>query len=82
MACAVSYALNNRYVSADFSVSPGSGANRTRTDDPLLAKQVLYQLSYRPITSFPFYICGTPKRLSWYRHIDLGSFILPPNPAA
>jgi hypothetical protein len=24
------------------------GADRTRTDDPLLAKQVLYQLSYRP----------------------------------
>ncbi len=24
------------------------GANRTRTGDPLLAKQVLYQLSYRP----------------------------------
>jgi hypothetical protein len=26
---------------------PG-GADRIRTDDPLLAKQVLYQLSYRP----------------------------------
>ena len=25
-----------------------SGADRTRTDDFLLAKQVLYQLSYRP----------------------------------
>lgn len=25
-----------------------SGAERTRTADPLLAKQVLYQLSYRP----------------------------------
>lgn len=24
------------------------GANQTRTDDPLLAKQVLYQLSYDP----------------------------------
>jgi hypothetical protein len=24
------------------------GAERTRTADPLLAKQVLYQLSYRP----------------------------------
>ena len=25
------------------------GAGRSRTDDPLLAKQVLYQLSYDPI---------------------------------
>ena len=25
------------------------GANRIRTDDPLLAKQVLYQLSYSPV---------------------------------
>ena len=28
-------------------VYPG-GAGRVRTDDPLLAKQVLYQLSYDP----------------------------------
>jgi hypothetical protein len=27
---------------------PASGAERTRTADFLLAKQVLYQLSYRP----------------------------------
>jgi hypothetical protein len=27
------------------------GAERTRTADPLLAKQVLYQLSYRPLNS-------------------------------
>ena len=26
------------------------GDDRTRTDDPLLAKQVLYQLSYVPVT--------------------------------
>jgi hypothetical protein len=26
-----------------------SGADRNRTDDLLLAKQVLYQLSYRPV---------------------------------
>ena len=26
------------------------GGNRIRTDDPLLAGQVLYQLSYTPIT--------------------------------
>ena len=29
------------------AVSPGGG-ERIRTDDPLLAKQVLYQLSYTP----------------------------------
>ena len=33
------------------------GGKRIRTDDPLLAKQVLYQLSYTPVVqpaSFPF----------------------------
>ena len=30
-------------------VSPGGGDERDRTDDPLLAKQVLSQLSYTPI---------------------------------
>ena len=33
-------------------VSPLGGGKRTRTDDPLLAKQVLYQLSYTPDTSW------------------------------
>ena len=28
-----------------------SGVSRIRTDDPLLAKQVLYQLSYNPLIS-------------------------------
>jgi hypothetical protein len=28
------------------------GDDRTRTDDPLLAKQVLYQLSYVPVFTF------------------------------
>jgi len=32
----------------DGGSGPRSGADRTRTDDFLLAKQVLYQLSYRP----------------------------------
>ena len=30
------------------STTPCGGDDRTRTDDPLLAKQVLYQLSYVP----------------------------------
>ena len=29
----------------------GGGGNRVRTDDPLLAGQVLYQLSYTPISA-------------------------------
>ena len=32
------------------------GADRSRTDDPLLAKQVLYQLSYSPTYDFWFEI--------------------------
>jgi hypothetical protein len=28
---------------------PGGGGDRARTDDPLLAKQVLSQLSYTPV---------------------------------
>ena len=39
------------------------GDSRTRTDDPLLAKQVLSQLSYTPI-----YEIGGPK---WTRTTDL-----------
>jgi hypothetical protein len=31
-----------------FSAGPVGGADRDRTDDPLLAKQVLSQLSYSP----------------------------------
>ena len=33
------------------SAETPSGDDRTRTDDPLLAKQVLYQLSYVPATT-------------------------------
>ena len=37
-------------------MSPYGGGNRVRTDDPLLAGQVLYQLSYTPVygSSFAF----------------------------
>jgi hypothetical protein len=41
----------NLYVCAAFisrRVSPNGGASQDRTDDPLLAKQVLSQLSYGP----------------------------------
>jgi hypothetical protein len=33
--------------------SKNGGADRDRTDDPLLAKQVLSQLSYSPIARWP-----------------------------
>ena len=41
------------------------GDNRNRTDDPLLARQVLSQLSYTPISGF---FSGGPK---WTRTTDL-----------
>ena len=33
-------------------ILPDGGGKRIRTDDPLLAKQVLYQLSYTPVCRF------------------------------
>ena len=41
--------VQKKTVSCD-TVSDSGGADQTRTDDPLLAKQVLYQLSYNPRT--------------------------------
>ena len=46
------------------TVKSVGGDNRDRTDDPLLAKQVLSQLSYTPI----FNLNGGPK---WARTTDL-----------
>ena len=43
--------INKNGAKAPFSLTKISGgADQTRTDDPLLAKQVLYQLSYNPRT--------------------------------
>ena len=44
------------------------GDERVRTDDPLLAKQVLSQLSYTPMS----FICRLPLRalLSWWAQVD------------
>ena len=39
-----------------------SGDERTRTADPLLAKQVLYQLSYVPVST-----CGNTVLRVWHR---------------
>ena len=41
----------------EFCIKPknnSGGADQTRTDDPLLAKQMLYQLSYNPKTFWTF----------------------------
>ena len=50
------------------------GGERDRTDDPLLAKQVLSQLSYTPgnpcITNAPGYKPGTNGGSGWTRTID------------
>jgi hypothetical protein len=42
------FITETHYVKRTGLDEPGSGVSRTRTDDPLLAKQVLYQLSYNP----------------------------------
>ena len=39
----------SRQCSNQLSYRPGGGGERTRTDDPLNANQVLYQLSYTPL---------------------------------
>ena len=41
--------------SSQLSYWPVGGGKRTRTDDPLLAKQVLYQLSYTPMAHADVY---------------------------
>ncbi len=38
------------------------GGNRARTDDPLLAKQVLSQLSYTPLKVKPERVNGGPGK--------------------
>ena len=40
-------------LSGCFDLGNLGGGKRDRTDDPLLAKQVLYQLSYAPNVSLP-----------------------------
>ena len=39
----------------------GNGGDRDRTDDPLLAKQVLSQLSYAPVNSARFSAVRKPE---------------------
>ena len=60
------------------------GAGRSRTDDPLLAKQVLYQLSYDPKIllkehHFEKYIVRS-TRTQRFRASDHGGSKLPPSP--
>ena len=42
------YALSERRANQLCHAPIHGGGNQIRTDDPLLAKQVLYQLSYTP----------------------------------
>ena len=46
---------------ANASVKIRGGADQTRTDDPLHAMQVLYQLSYNPVLRNLFYISSCKK---------------------
>ena len=41
------------------------GADRTRTDDPLHAMQVLYQLSYNPMRDSILHVINTKVKLIW-----------------
>ena len=52
------------------------GADRVRTDDPLLAKQVLSQLSYSPIGSAKGMKIENPDRRT-YRFANLNSQSIP-----
>ena len=52
-------------------VSPGSGDEGIRTPDPLLARQVLSQLSYTPIGLGYYSIYMGLHGLKWTRTIDL-----------
>ena len=46
--------VKSRWSSIRFAISNFGGDERDRTDDPLLAKQVLSQLSYTPIFTFEY----------------------------
>ena len=46
------------------------GAGRDRTDDPLLAKQVLSQLSYSPLGARPLTVAANTGGSGWIRTID------------
>ena len=48
--------------SNQLSYEPVGGGNRVRTDDPLLAGQVLYQLSYTPEIYISTFASGNIKR--------------------
>ena len=50
---AVALALNMELRALNFELLEVGGADRDRTGDPLLAKQVLSQLSYSPLLAQP-----------------------------
>jgi hypothetical protein len=52
-------------------MGPSGGGDRTRTDDPLLAKQVLSQLSYTPgYGVHPDYVITGYERPIWWAWED------------
>ena len=62
-------AVTNDESIAEFTIFEIGGARRDRTDDPLLAKQVLSQLSYGPLTGL---FCARPRcRASSFRSFSL-----------
>ena len=62
-------AVTNDESIAEFTIFEIGGARRDRTDDPLLAKQVLSQLSYGPLTGL---FCVWPRcRASSFRSFSL-----------
>ena len=58
----------SRYMHIGF---PMSGDEGIRTPDPLLARQVLSQLSYTPIMGFHWLFNLIPNGLKWTRTTDL-----------
>ena len=57
-------AFRSRFILGSGAVLTAGGDNRTRTDDPLLAKQVLSQLSYTPIASRSRVRFDRPQKLN------------------
>ena len=62
------FATKQKTVQKDGLFLCSGGADQARTDDPLLAKQVLYQLSYNPKTLLFFY-CYLLKAHTFYDFI-------------
>ena len=56
--------------------SPFGGDEQNRTVDPLLAKQVLSQLSYTPISVFPQDLSDLPLLIFFFENISFSDYTL------